>query len=139
MRTNILKYFFTSQFLKFLLVGGVAAALNWASRIILSFWLNFQISVALAYGVGMFVAFILNATFVFPDSDKSTKLQARDFFIINIIFFPIVWIISIYVKYLLENLGMNSYVNELSHAIAIPCPMVVTFLSYKFIAFKENT
>ena len=132
----MIRHFLSRQFLGFLAVGGLAALLHWLSRLLLSTWMPFAWAVAMAYGVGMTVAFLLNSVFVFPDSVKPRAAQARDFVLVNLAFFPLVWAVSIYVNAGLKTLGMTNHSEELAHAIAISMPLLATFLLYKFVAFK---
>jgi len=119
-------------------VGGLAALLHWLARLFLSIWLPFSWAVIIAYGVGMIVAFLLNSVFVFPKSEKARHAQARDFVLVNLAFFPLVWLVSVQVNNWLKTLGMISHSEDLAHAIAIPLPILATFLIYKFFAFKEK-
>lgn len=132
----MLRHFFTRQFLGFLAAGGSAALLHWLSRILVSLWLPFPWAVTIAYFVGMIVAFVLNSIFVFPNSIRPRRLQARDFALVNLAFLPVVWAASIYLNYLLKSGGVLSHSEEIAHAIAISLPLLGTFLIYKFIAFK---
>jgi putative flippase GtrA len=133
----VIKHYFTKQFLGFLAVGGLAAFLHWLSRIVLSIWLPFSWAVALAYAVGMVVAFALNSFFVFPKSEKPRHKQARDFVIVNLAFFPMVWLASMALNNALQALGMLYYAQAVAHGIAVTLPMFATFLIYKFFAFKD--
>lgn len=133
----MIKYFFTRQFLLFLCVGGLAAFLNWLSRILLSQWLSFSWAVTVGYGVGILVAFLANSFFVFPKSTKSIQQQASDFIITNICFFPVVWVSAIGLNLILQYNGVIRYTEAIAHAIAIGIPMFATFLIYKLIAFKD--
>ena len=135
---QLLKYFFTKQFLIFLIVGGLAAFFNWLSRIILSFWLPFSYAVIFAYGVGMTVAFVLNAIFVFKNSVEPLKNQIISFAIINLAFLPVVWFSSIMLNNYLISLNFIKYPKEIAHGLAVCLPPLVTFLLYKFFAFKES-
>jgi len=134
----MLKVFMSRQFAGFLLVGGLAALLHWLARILLSLLMSYSWAVVLAYVVGMTVAFILNSIYVFPASDKPVPKQARDFFIINIAFFPIVWLVSLQLNKTLISVGVDSYSEEIAHAVAISFPVLATFLLYKFVAFREK-
>ncbi len=134
----MLRHFLSRQFVGFLLVGGFAALLHWLVRILLSLYLSFPWAVALAYGVGMGTAFLLNSYYVFPASDKPVERQARDFIIINAAFFPVVWVVSLQLNRLLPALGVERYSEEIAHGLAICLPVLATFLLYKFIAFREN-
>lgn len=134
----MIKHFLTEQFLRFLIVGGVAALLHWLARLFLSVWLPFSWAVIAAYIVGMIVAFVLNNIFVFPRSIKPMHVQARDFVLVNLAFFPLVWLVSMLINNWLKAIGMTSHSEELAHAVAISLPMLATFLIYKFFAFKEQ-
>ena len=133
----MIRHFFTGQFLGFLAVGGTAALLNWLARIGFSHWLPFWLAVALAYAVGMLVAFLLNSFFVFNRSTRPRAQQARSFVTINLVCLFIVWAASIGLERMLRAQGMANHTEELAHAIAISLPMLVNFLLYKFHAFKE--
>ena len=134
----MLGHFFTKQFLMFLIVGGGAAVLHWLVRIYLSLWLPFSSAVIIAYGIGMLVAFILNSLFVFPHSIKDKWQQARDFILVNLLFLPLVWLSSMYIKLCFLSFGVNNQAESLAHAIAIALPALGTFLFYKLVAFKEK-
>lgn len=134
----MIKYFLTKQFLGFLAVGGLAALLHWLTRLALSFWLPFSWAVIIAYAVGMTIAFLLNSYFIFPKSEKAKHIQARDFILVNLSFFPLVWLISVQTNNWLKTAGVVNHSEELAHAFAISLPMVATFLIYKFFAFKER-
>jgi len=136
LQTDVLKHFFTIQFMKFVIVGTVAAALHWLARFYLDTFMSFNMAVVLAYGVGMLVAFLLNAILVFPDSVRPMVKQCRDFTFINLAFFPVVWFLSLLFHKIFLGLGFTDLSDDIAHALAIPVPMLATFLFYKFFAFK---
>ena len=61
---------FANQVFRFLLLGGLAAAINWAVRFPLSLVLPIGPAVAVAYLIGMSVGFWLYRTYVFPGSSR---------------------------------------------------------------------
>lgn len=132
----MIRHFFTRQFAKFVLVGGLAALVNWVVRLILNLWLPFAWAVAIAYGVGMVAAFMLNSAFVFPLSNKPRAAQARDFVLINLANFPIVWFASVQLNRGLIAAGLTHFTEAIAHAIALSLPVFTTFLLYKFLAFR---
>ena len=134
----MLKLFLSRQFAGFLVAGGMAALLHWLTRILLSLVMPFSWAVFFAYGVGMAVAFLLNSYFVFPASDKPVARQARDFFVINLCFFPVVWLVALQLNRLLVDSGVVEFSEEIAHAFAISIPVLATFLLYKFFAFREK-
>lgn len=133
----MLKHFLTRQFLGFVAVGALAAFLHWLARLFLSEWLSFSVAVAVAYVVGMSVAFVLNSAFVFQHSIKPRRKQARDFIIVNALFFPVVWGASLSIDRLFRTLGLGIYSEAAAHAVAVALPTFLTFLIYKFFAFKD--
>lgn len=134
----MIKQFISKQFLVFLVVGGFAATTNFVSRVLFSLWLTYSHAVIAAYTIGMLTAFILNSIYVFPKSDKTKLLQARDFIIVNISFLPLVWFGSVELNMLLVHLGVRRFAEEIAHFMALSLPMLVTFLIYKYFTFKEN-
>lgn len=133
----MIRHLLTAQFLRFLVVGGAAAVANWVARLVLSRWLSFGWAVVAAYAIGMLAAFLLNRHYVFPRSTRPVALQARDFVVINAVSFPVVWIASISLDVGLRALGMTRFTQELAHAVAVALPAVVSFLLYKFVAFRD--
>lgn len=130
-------HFLTRQFVLFLMVGGLAAFLHWLARIALSHWFTFPVAVVLAYAVGMGVAFSLNALLVFPGSDKPRHLQARDFVLVNLAFLPVVWGASVLMEKPVTSWGLP-YPQAVAHGVAVLLPTLLTFLIYKFFAFKDR-
>ncbi len=134
----MLKHFLTRQFVAFLAVGSSAALLQWSSRMLLSRWLQFSAAILVAYAMSMTFAFCLNSLFVFRRSTRPRQKQARDFIAINLAFFPLVWAASIGLEHALHDLGMRHATEAVAHGCAIGLPTMVTFLLYKFSAFKEG-
>ena len=134
----MIRHFVSRQFLLFLLVGATAAALHWLARYVISIWLVFPLAVALAYFVGIAVAFELNRRYVFPSSPRPVQKQIRDFVIVNLMFFPVVWCASMLIRQFLTGIGVVLYVDGIAHGLAIAIPMFMTFLIYKFIAFGSK-
>ncbi len=131
----MIRHFLRPQFLGFLAVGASAALLNWLARLMLSRWLPFAWAVALAYVLGMAAAFALNSRFVFPTSNKPRQAQARSFVLVNLLFFPAVWLASLAIQHWLGHVGVAHHSEELAHALALAVPMFATFLIYKFHTF----
>ncbi len=134
----MLEAFLSRQFLAFLFAGGFAALVHWLARIMLSQFMPFGWAVALAYAIGMATAFALNSRLVFPRSDKPVEKQARDFILINLLFFPLVWAVALLLNRALIAMGVPAFTEELAHGFAISLPVLMTFLLYKFYAFREN-
>jgi putative flippase GtrA len=133
----MIRHFFTRQFALFLFVGGTAALLNWVSRMAFSLLFSFSVAVVFAYMIGMAAAFTLNRLFVFHRSERPIAKQARDFVLINLCFMPIVLIVSVSLEKLLWSFGIEAYPQVIAHGFAVSLPAILSFLFYKFVAFKE--
>ena len=79
----MMRSFMNRQFLGFLLTGGLAAAVNFGSRIVYNRWLDFSSAVVLAYLTGMVTAFILARSFVFTQSSQSVQRSAMFFVLVH--------------------------------------------------------
>lgn len=132
------RHFFTLQFMTFLGVGVTAATLNWLTRWVLNESFGFSLAIVVAYLIGMACAFILNRLFVFVKVNRPLSHQARDFFLVNLMVFPVVYFLAIVLNQLLQWLGFVMYTEEIAHAMALAIPMMLTFLIYKFFTFKSE-
>ena len=79
-----MRLFWSRQFGAFLLTGGVAAVVNFGSRILYSRAVDFSSAVLLAYLSGMVTAFVLARTFVFVDSRQSLGRSGMLFVLVNL-------------------------------------------------------
>ena len=132
----MLKFFLTKEFLKFTIIGLLAAAINWYSRLAITDIATFEIAILIAYSIGMVVAFLLNRLFVFPKNRSPIKTQVSKFIIINLTFIPIVWLCTIGLNQWFINSYFHANSEDLAHAIALALPMLLTFLMYKFLVFR---
>lgn len=131
------KIYQTKQFLSFTLVGVLCAVFHWASRIVLGFFISFKISLILSYVLAMTLAYTLNRIFVFPHTNRSLFETLRDFYVINLLMFPVVYFLSIFLSSLLLDVGFISYNEILAHGFSVLVPSVLTFLFYKFSVFGK--
>ena len=72
------------RFTLFVVLGGCAALVNWVSRFPLERIVSFPMSVAMAYMIGMVVAFTLFSQFVFPVSPQPLAQQIKFFILVNL-------------------------------------------------------
>ena len=73
-----------------------------------------------------------------PGSDKPRHLQARDFVLVNLAFLPVVWGASVLIEKPIADAGAP-FPQAIAHGIAVLLPTLLTFLIYKFFAFKDRT
>lgn len=122
----------------FLLTGGVAAAVNFCSRIVYNLWVSFSAAVIIAYITGMITAFILARLFVFKDSSQSLNRSMFFFTLINLVAVLQTWLISMaMVYYILPEMGVDFFNRELAHALGIVVPVFTSYLGHKHLSFKS--
>ena len=129
--------FLSRQFLTFLLTGGTAAIVNFGSRILYSFVLDFSSAVIFAYITGMVTAFFLARLFVFKNSKQALHRSAVIFILVNVIAILQTWSISMAMAYyLLPWLGISLFASEISHAIGIIVPVFTSYIGHKRWSFQ---
>lgn len=112
---RLVAVYFTGQFGRFLIVGGVAA-----------------------FGVGFLSAFILNKVFVFPASGKPLREEMGCFFLFKALAFPVVLGASILLNAHVLGPWLPAKPSEaVAHAIAVISPVFVNFAAHKFITFRR--
>ena len=132
-----MKHVQSKQFILFLLTGGIAATVNFCSRIIFNLWISFSMAVILAYITGMVTAFILAKFLVFKESNQSLHQSIIFFILVNIIAILQTWIISMLLAYyLLPAINIKNFVREISHAVGIVVPVFSSYIGHKHWSFR---
>ena len=126
------------QFLRFLICGGIAAAVNWSSRFLWSLALPFGAAVLAAYATGMVVAFVLFRAFVFSESKVEFGSQVQRFVIVNLFGMAATWALAnLLVLWLLPALGLAHGVEAIGHAIAIATPVATSWVGHRRLTFRS--
>ena len=130
-------HFFSRQFLVFLVTGGIAALVNFFSRILFNLYWSFSTSVILAYLAGMCTAFVLAKFFVFKESAQSIHRSAVIFALVNVVAVAQTWSISMGLDYyILPKLGVTHFAPEIAHAAGVLFPVFTSFLGHKRWSFQ---
>ena len=133
----MISVFKSRQFVLFLITGGLAAAINFGSRILYSQWLDFSKAIVLAYITGMITAFVLAKIFVFKQSQQRLHHSALYFVLVNGVAIIQTWAISIALAYyLLPALGINQFVPEIAHGVGVIAPVFTSYLGHKYLSFR---
>jgi len=133
----MLKKLLASRLPAFLLTGGIAAAINFCSRIVYNLWLSYSWSVILAYITGMVTAFVLAKIFVFKHSTQSLKHSAMWFVAVNLVAVLQTWGISVCLAYyVLPAIGIKSYGKEIAHAVGVVFPVFTSYLGHRRYSFR---
>jgi putative flippase GtrA len=132
-----MKFFDSKEFLRFLFAGGIAAIVNFLSRIIFNIWFDFSVSVYLAYIAGMITAFFLKKQFVFAKGRQPIFHSIGFFIFVNIIAFLQTLAVTMAVfVYILPYLGIIKMTHEISHAIGICTPIFTSYIGHKKLSFR---
>jgi putative flippase GtrA len=133
-----MRHFMSRQFVIFLVTGGLAAAVNFSSRIVYNQWVNFSVAVVLAYLTGMVTAFVLARYFVFTESNQSMQRSALWFVVVNIVAVIQTWVISMLLAfYVLPRMGLTQFIAEIAHAVGVVVPVFTSYLGHKRFSFKQ--
>lgn len=128
-----------TEFAQFLLVGGVAALVNFFARILINKFVSFGVAVVLAYVVGMVTAFVLSKLYVFEQSGRHHLHELRDFTIVNLFAIVQVWLISVgLAEYAFPAMGYHFYAPEVAHLIGLGVPAVTSYFGHKHFSFRKH-
>ena len=129
-----------ARFIQFVAAGGVAAGVNFCSRIVLSKWLSFPVAIVLAYLLGLITAFLLNRYFVFADSTKHVHKQMAWFVAVNALAIVQTLLVSLlFADYILPHLGITWHAEEIAHAFGIVTPVFTSYLGHKKFSFAVKS
>ena len=127
-----------SEFVRFMLAGGVAAIVNILSRWGLSSLMSFQVAVVIAYLIGMATAFVLTRAFVFGGSDRRVRSEVARFVLVNIAALLQVWIVSVgLADFVFPRIGWTWHPELVAHVIGVLSPVVDSHLGHKHFTFEK--
>lgn len=132
----MIRQFFSAQFTRFLVTGGIAAAVNFGSRILLDRWMSFSAAVVVAYLIGMVTAFVLARAFVFGGGSQPVHRTAGRFALVNVAAVAQTWLVSMALAYwALPALGVAEHVEEIAHLVGVMVPVFTSYLGHKHWSF----
>ena len=126
------------QFGTFLVTGGIAALVNFLSRMLFGAWMSYSASILIAYLCGMVTAFLLARAFVFTESRRSTTQSVLWFVAVNIFAVFQTWAIAlILARHILPWAGVTSHAETIAHAVGIMVPVVSSYFGHKHLTFRS--
>jgi putative flippase GtrA len=129
----------TTEFLKFLATGGLAALVNIASRYALNLVMPFEAAVAVAYLIGMTTAYILARLFVFQRSDRSIGSEVGRFTLVNFVALVLVWVISVgLARFVFPALDFTWHADDIAHLIGVVAPAVSSYFGHRLYTFGRR-
>jgi len=125
------------RFARFLFVGVAAAAVNILSRVLISYLVRFEYSVALAFPIALTFAFLMSRVFVFEISQRSAWKQYLRFWLVNLIALIQVWLISVGLMYwIFPAIGWTFHSELMAHTIAVCSPVLTSYYAHRVFTFK---
>jgi putative flippase GtrA len=132
-----MRQFISKQFFAFVVTGGIAAIVNFGSRIVYNLWFDFSIAIILAYISGMITAFLLVKIFVFKTSAQKLHHSVFFFTLVNLIAVLQTWGISLGLAYyVLPAMGVTAFTKEIAHACGVAVPVFTSYLGHKHWSFR---
>ena len=127
------------QFILFVCSGGIAALVNIISRVILSYYLTFEVSIVIAYLIAIITAYFLAKIFVFKTKKIKLYRSFTFFFLVNIFGIFQTWIVTMLLRnYLFEFININSNRDLFAHMIGVFVPVFSSYYGHKYISFNND-
>ena len=103
----------------------------------MNYWLDFSVSIILAYLVGMVTAFCLAKFFVFKESKQSLHQSALIFALVNLLAIFQTWAVSMLLaNFVLPKMGIIQFSREIAHGIGIIIPVFTSYIGHKNYSFR---
>lgn len=133
-----LKRLTRSPFLRFMVSGGIAAAVNVSSRIALSRFVDYEIAIVVAYLIGMTTAYLLMMPFVFGASGRSVPAEYARFSLVNLIALCQVWLVSVgLADWLFPAIGFGWHSQTVAHVIGVISPIASSYVGHRSFTFAR--
>lgn len=126
------------RFALFLGTGGIAAGVNIVSRLLLECEFSYEVSVGIAYLIGMTMAFFLAQIFVFEPVTGDVHWQFVRFAMVNAIAFAQVWLVSVgLARFVFPAIGFVREPELVAHVIGVMSPIVSSYVLHKRFSFRR--
>jgi putative flippase GtrA len=127
------------RFVTFIATGATSAVFNLATRAACSTVMPYEAAIAVAYVVGMTIAFLLARRFVFDVGATSTHGQYGRFALVNVMSFLVTLGVSVgLARGLFPAIGMTWRSEDIAHFIGVGSPAVLSYYAHKHFSFGER-
>lgn len=127
------------RFVKFVVAGLAAAAVNIGSRVVLSLFIPYSAAIVAAYIIAMAVAFTLYKLFVFEKSGRSSHGESFRFVVVNMVALVQVWLVSeALVRFVFPWIGWRWHAETVAHTIGVATPIFTSYLGHKHFSFAAR-
>jgi putative flippase GtrA len=119
--------------------GGIAAGVNIVSRWLLEYLISYEVSIGIAYLIGMTTAFFLARIFVFEPVADAAHWQFVRFAMVNAAAFAQVWLVSVgLARIVFPAIGFTSEPELVAHVIGVMSPIVSSYVLHKRFSFRPH-
>ena len=126
------------RFVTFILVGGLAAAVNIVARAAFSLVAPFSVAITLAFFIALTLAFTLNRIYVFGNLGNRAH-QFWRFLVVNLAALVQTWGVSmLLVRYILPGIGEGWQPELVAHTIGVLSPVVTSYVAHKHFTFARR-
>lgn len=127
-----------SQFIAFIIAGGIAAVVNIASRIVFNLIMPYEIAILVAYACGMTTAYLLNKGFVFAASGRGVVSEYTRFTLVNLLAVAQVWVVSVgLARLVFPAIDFTWHDETVAHVIGVLVPVFTSYLGHKHFSFAK--
>ena len=130
--------FFSTEFVRFIIVGGVAALVNFLSRIVFSIAVTYPAAIVSSYVLGMVTAYVLSRRFVFSVSGSKHRRAISYFALVNAVAVVQTLVVSLLLaRLILPWVGVSAFREEIAHFVGICVPVFSSYLGHKHWTFQR--
>jgi putative flippase GtrA len=124
--------------MRFFAAGGIAAIVNFCSRIMLSEVMPYTPAIVVAYCIGMATAFSLNRMLVFPGAVNRLHSQMGWFVAVNLIAVAQTILLSLlFARVVFSFFSMGFHPETMAHAIGVIVPVFTSYYGHKHLSFRS--
>lgn len=130
-----------SPFLRFMLAGGFAAAINIASRIALSEIMSYSLAVIVAYLIAMTFAYFTMKLLVFDRANSSNGIREYlRFGLVNLVALGQVWIVSMSLAaWVFPLIAFTWHAETVAHLTGVLSPVATSYIGHKTFTFSPSS
>ncbi|MEO3470217.1 GtrA family protein [Roseomonas sp. CAU 1739] len=134
-----MKALLSNEFVRFVLTGGTAAAVNIGARILLSLAMPYEAAIAFAYLVGMVTAYFLAHRFVFAASGGTMASEFSRFALVNLLALVQVWLVSVgLARLIFPAIGFTYHAETAAHVIGVLSPIGSSYIGHRRFSFARR-
>lgn len=124
------------EFAQFMVVGGIAAAINLMTRVAFDLLMPFELAVVLSYCAGMAAGFALFQVMLFPGRDMMQRHRLMRFALVNLFGVTLAWAVSsVMARQVLPAIGMDWRPFEIAHVAGVASPAISSYFLNKYYTF----